>query len=423
MTYALSFLLLAGVVILISFYIRGSFRPTTATHLIGLPAASSHFATTLASFSDSHATWGEMAQFWGNVDDIQSARLEAIAQAQHSIQFETFIMTPGHRADAFRDSLCQQAQKGIHVQLLADHYGAKSISPAYWDQLRSAGVEVRFFNPFTWRDPIHYLRRNHRKLLIIDQTFALIGGAGMSDLWDGVESKEEAIDWLDFEVKWQGRLVGFLTGLFWQHWLDAGGQVNLNHHAPDRSKSNHCHPVVITPGEDPTPADSPIRSLLQLCMISAQRRIWLASPYLLPDPKTCQMLADLCRKGIEVRILTMGHRNDKPYVYYVSREHYKSLLSNGVKIHEYQPSMMHAKVILIDDHWVSLGSANVDPRSFFHNDELNICSNHPSFITHIETFFEKAFQESLLINAEKWRDRPFVEKIYGKIGNAFYWQL
>jgi len=409
MAYALSILLIIGFITLIAFYIRGSFRRQAQFRLIGLPATSNHFAETVASLSDSHA--------------IQSARLQAIAQAQHSIFFETFIMTPGRRADAFKDSLCAQAQAGVQVQILVDSYGAKSLPSDYWRTLSNAGAEIRFFNPFSWRDPISYLRRNHRKLLIIDQAFALIGGAGISDMWDGIESEGEAIAWYDFEVQWQGELVGLLTGLFFQHWLDAGGEVNLNDLDPKRSEVEQSYPIIITPGEDPTPSDSSIRSLLQLCILSAQKRIWIASPYLLPEPKTCQMVADICKKGIEVRILTMGPQNDKPYVYYVSRERYKPLLKSGVKIHEYQPSMMHAKVILIDDHWVSMGSANFDPRSFFHNDELNICTSHATLVHNIENFFEEAFQKSHCVDFKEWSDRPLQERAYGKLGSAFYWQL
>lgn len=427
MADVLSIVALIGAVVLLSFYVRGSFRRTTDIHLMGLPATVPHFDVTLASLSDSHATRGMIVGFWGSIDEIQSARLQAIATAKTSIQFETFIMTPGRRAIAFKDSLCERASAGVDVHLLADSYGSQSIAASYWRELKQAGVEVRFFNPFSWRDPVSYLRRNHRKLLLIDQQLALIGGAGISDLWDGVNAKKEPIPWLDFEVQWQGELIGFLTGLFWQHWLDAGGLVNLNEHVPYRSaatiKNQQTFPVVVTPGEDPTPSDSSIRSLLQVCILSAQQRIWLASPYLLPDPTTCQILSNVCQAGIDIRILTMGPKTDKPYVYYVSRERYGPLLKSGIHIYEHQPSMMHAKVILVDRQWGSMGSANLDPRSFFHNDELNICSSDRSLISHIETFFESAFQRSQKIQLNEWRDRPLHERAFGQIVSPFYWQL
>jgi cardiolipin synthase len=424
---------------LMCFYVQGAFRRSFDVNLIGLPASSPHFAISLGSMADSHVTQGIVQQFWSKIDTIQQERLRAIAQAKQSIQFETFIMTPGRRADAFKDSLCERARAGVQIQLLVDSYGAKSLPDSYWRELTSAGAEIRFFNPFSWRDPISYLRRNHRKLLIIDQEFAMVGGAGISDMWDGVESKGEDIPWLDFEVQWSGSCIGFLTGLFLQHWLDAGGTVDLNQHKPtdairhtphqaDEPAGEPLHSsqpseVVVTPGEDPTPADSSIRSLLQLCVLSAQERLWIASPYLLPDEATCKLLSSAHRQGVDVRILTMGPDSDKPYVYYVSRERYGPLLRQGIKLHEYQPNMMHAKVILVDRHWVSMGSANLDPRSFFHNDELNLCSNDNGLVQQLDAFFRKAFEESYRVQLEQWGDRPLLERIIGNSVNLFYWQL
>ncbi len=400
-------------------YVRGMFRRQECFDLIGIPANSPNFGLTLASLSDSHLSSGTPIHFYADIDTIQNARLEAIAQAKHSIQFETFKMSPGKRADDFASVLEQQAKKGVHIQLLADSHGAKELSNHYWSRLENAGVEVRFFNPFSWRSPIDYLGRNHRKLLIIDQNTALIGGAGISDLWDGDENTEP---WYDFEVHWQGDGLGWLTGLFWQHWLSAGGRVDLREHRPQLSNSSHTE-ILITSGEDPTPMNSPIRSLFQTCALSATERLWIASPYLLPDQTTCQMLASIQRRGIDVRVLTMGPCNDKSYVYYTAREHYASLLKNGIKLHEYQPSMMHAKVILVDHSWVCMGSANLDPRSFFHNDELNICTPNKSLVEQIETFFHQGFAQSQLIKLETWKNRPWKQRIVGQMFNIGYWQL
>lgn len=439
----LSYILLAIaailLVVLVGFYVQGAFRRSFDINLIGLPSSSPHFAITLGSMADSHVTQGRVQHFWSQIDAIQTARLRAIAQAKSSIQFETFIMTPGRRAEAFKVCLCERARAGVQIHLLADSYGARSLPDSYWHDLKSTGVEIQFFNPFSWRDPVSYLRRNHRKLLIIDQKFALIGGAGMSDMWDGVESKGDDIPWLDFEVQWSGPCIGFLTGLFLQHWLDAGGTVDLNQHKPTNSIHHAAHQdaspasesfhrsqpsdVIVTPGEDPTPAASSIRSLLQLCLLAAQERLWIASPYLLPDAATCGLLSDTHRRGVDVRILTMGPDSDKPYVYYVSRERYGPLLRQGIKLHEYQPNMMHAKVMLVDRHWVSMGSANLDPRSFFHNDELNLCSNDDELVQQIEAFFQRAFEDSKRVQFQPWGDRPLLERLIGNSVNLFYWQL
>ena len=404
-------------------YLSGHFRPRLGYSVTGLNPAAPNFLSTIASMSDSLTTQGTATHFWSDIDEIQSARLARLAAAQTSIQFETFTMTPGKRADDFAAVLKQKASEGVVVEILADSFGAEKLPTSYWRSLTNAGVNVRFFNPFTIRDPVEVLRRNHRKLLIVDQTIAMIGGAGIADRWDGKDSSGTDVPWCDFEVEWQGPMVSLLTGFFWQHWLDAGGQVDLSRHHRPAAPDNHTTPVLITPGEDPSMGDSPIRSLFQLCIAAAQTRLWIASPYLLPDDTTCQKLAAMKQQGVDVRILTMGPRADKFYVYCVSRERYRPLLNADIKIHEYQPSMMHAKLVLIDDLWVSLGSANLDPRSFFHNDELNVCTNEATLLKSVEAFFEAGFAHSELVRSQSWQQRSLKQRLIGQVGNLLYWQL
>ncbi|MEM6519333.1 MAG: phospholipase D-like domain-containing protein [Cyanobacteria bacterium P01_C01_bin.70] len=404
-------------------YLSGHFRRRLHYSVAGLNPAAPDFLPAIASLSDSLLTQGTAVRFWSKIEEIQSARLALMDSAQHSIQFETFTMTPGLRANAFAAVLKKKAADGVAVQLLADSYGAKKLPTHYWRSLTSAGVDVRFFNPFSARAPLDYLRRNHRKLLVVDQSVAMIGGAGIADRWDGEDSNNTGIPWYDLEVEWRGDMVRLLTGFFQQHWLDASGQVDLAHQPQPAPASTISTSVMITPGEDPTIGDSPIRSLMQLSMSAARTRLWIASPYLLPDDATCRKLTEIKQRGVDVRILTMGPKADKFYVYCVSRERYYALLKADIKVHEYQPSMMHAKVVLIDDLWVSLGSANLDPRSFFHNDELNICTSEAMLLREIETFFKDGFAHSQLVHLRAWQQRSPKEKILGKIGNFFYWQL
>ena len=419
----LLFLLLALIfVVLFWLYLAGTFQGEKQYHLVGLPASEPHFLQTVASMSDSLITEGETIKFWADIDEVQASRLDLIRQAQSLIQFETFKMSPGKRADDFADALCKKAIAGVTVQVLADSYGAKELPKSYWHRLEQAGVQICFFNPFSGRAPLNYIRRNHRKLLVVDQKVATVGGAGISDLWDGKDGKSYQ-PWYDFEVQWQGDVVGLLTGFFWQHWLTAGGKVDLKDHRPNLSTSSRQNPVLITPGEEPTTGDSPIRSLFQLCILSAQRRLWISSPYLLPDQVTCQMLETVQRRGVDVRILTMGPKSDKPYVYYTSRERYGALLERNIRVYEYQPSMMHSKIVLIDNHWVSIGSANLDPRSFFHNDELNLCTDSFELINQVDAFLKQGFDRSHEVSIEGWRRRPIQERAIGQLGNFFYWQF
>lgn len=404
-------------------YVRGFFHRWSQYKLINLPSPKDpNFAFTIASLSDSFLTQGKVTQFWVGADQINAARLEAIKQAKESIQFETFVMTQGSRAADFASALKKKASSGVRVQLIADSYGAKSLPKQYWRELEATGVEVRFFNKFTWRDPFYYLRRNHRKLLLIDQEIVLIGGAGVSNYWDGLAEIGDTAPWLDYEVCLEGLIVSRLKGIFLQHWLDTGGVVDLAVENLQPYPSDDPT-MLITSGEDPSYRDSGIRAVFQSLICAAQKRIWILSPYFLPSPNTRKLLDRAKRKGIDVRIITMSVRCDKRFVYYTARELYEDLFAAGVEIYEYQPSMMHAKVLLIDERWVSFGSANFDPRSFFENDELNLATSEPHFIRTIETFFHQALTESKLVTRREWQRRPLRDRLLGRFWLLFYWLL
>lgn len=416
-------LLIVAIVILLILYFRGVFREKHHYQVRNLPPPTAdNFAFTVACLSDSYITAGQVTGFWMEADQIYAARLEAIRKAQKVIQFETYMMTPGRRADEFAAALAERAQAGVRVQLIADNYGSQSMPSGYWQRLQDAGVEIGLFNEFSWRDLTHHLKRNHRKLLLIDQHLAMIGGAGISDEWDGLNTNGCSCPWFDYEVAFEGPLVARLRGIFLQHWMDAGGIADMAVD-PLVLTPEHDPKVIITPGEDPSYRDSEIRSLYQSLIQSAQYRLWIASPYFLPDPSSRRVLFEAKRRGVDIRILTMGKTCDKPFVHYTSRELYGYLLDGGIEVYEYQKSMMHAKAWLVDDHWVSLGSANFDPRSLFKNDELNISTSEPTVIPEIEAFFQQGFANSYFVNRKDWQRRSFVQRLIGQFCLLFFWQL
>ena len=422
---SLGWLLLGiGLGVLSVLYLKGVFRPKLHYKIFNLPQPTlTNYAFTLAGLSDSRISQAEHTGFWVQAEAIQTARLEAIRSAKTLIQFETYKMTPGKRADLFAMALTERALAGVKIQLIADSHGSHKIPQKYWHQLQLSGVEIRFFNPFNWRSPTDNLRRNHRKLLIIDDETVLIGGAGISDDWDGVEKQNDTEPWLDFETRFQGGIVPHLQSLFIQHWLDCDGTADLANKPLSESVATDQPLVLITPGEAPSHRDSSIRALYQVMIQAAQKQLWIASPYFLPQTNTRQLLIEAKRRGVDVRILTMGPSNDKNYVYYAARELYKNLLLNHVKIFEYQPSMMHGKVILVDGTWVSIGSGNVDPRSFLLNDELNLSTCQPQLNYQVRQFFETAFSKSECIALQDWKSRPLKQRCVGRTALLFQDQL
>ncbi len=415
-------LVIVGVVVFI-LYFRGTFRDRVEYKIKNVPAPRDpRFPLALASLSNSVTTSGRLTGFWVESEAINAARLAAIRSAQHAIHFETFFMTPGRRVNDLADALIERAQAGVEVEIVVDQYGAKKLSRRYWHRLRAAGINIHFYNDFNWKAPVDYFARTHRKLLLIDGKVGLIGGAGISDYWDGVDKIQDTGPWYDFEMRWEGEVVAALEGIFMQHWTYVRGTANLDPQIFNPLPNDDAT-VLVTAGDDPSYRASSVRALFQVSISAAKQRIWIASPYFVPDENLQRELVSAKNNGIDVRILTNGSQCDKKFVYYASCELYGDLLKAGVKIYEYQPSMMHAKALLLDNDWVSSGSANFDPRSFFHNDELDISSADKQLVQNIEQFFLQGFAKSEQIDRTQWRKRPIWQRIAGRVVLFFQWQL
>ena len=424
--------LIISLIIFIGFYLRGAFRDRLQYRVENPPdPEDEHFPITLASITNAFVTKGTVTDFWHEANQIQNARLAAIEQAQHTINFETFFMTPGQRANDFAAAIAAKASEGVRVRLIVDSYGTKDISARYWDRLQKSGVEVSFFNSFKWKAPLDYAGRTHRKLLLIDSQFGLVGGAGISDLWDGIEKSDDTQPWLDVEVKITGEIIAILEGVFSQHWTFDDGVADLSSAKSTGERQDQKEDeasadklMLVIPGANPRINFSPIRTFKYNSIIAARQRIWLASPYFLPDDNSIDLLIAAKQKGLDVRILTTSKRSDKKPVYYASFEHYGRLLKGNVEIYEFQPSMIHAKMLLIDDLWATTGSANFDPRSFCHNEELDLCSAQPKLVEGIKTTFEKGFEQSQQITYSEWQKRSLIKhRILGNIVDFFQWQL
>ncbi|MGC1309789.1 MAG: phospholipase D-like domain-containing protein [Phormidesmis sp.] len=427
-------------IVLLSLYIRGAFRWRALFHIEqALAPNDPHFLTAIKSITNSLETKGQVIDFWDTADEIQQARLDAINGAKRSIQFETFMMTPGKRANDFADALARKAIEGVKIQLLVDSWGTRSLNDKYWERLRSVGVQIVFFNPFDWRAPANYAGRTHRKLLIIDSDYVLTGGAGISNLWDGTEKSDDTQPWLDVEAALRGEVVKVLATTFQVHWqgyrrkhsevtsIDmemvyprVAPEISVASKEPAPTPSS----ILVTPGAKPSYRNSPIEMIKQSLITSARQRLWLSSPYFLPNLSTRQLLIEAQQAGVDVRILTTSDRSDKKPVYYASFEVYGSLLKAGIKIFEYQPSMLHAKMLIVDDDWVNIGSANFDYRSFLHNDELDIVTNSDRLIQQVESVFEKGFADSEQIGLKQWQQRSWPQhRILGNLVRLVQWQL
>lgn len=340
---------------------------------------------------------------------IYAGLLEGIRSARHSICFETYLFWSGPLAERFADALIERAAAGVAVKMLLDADGSRFLKRRLKRRLLESGVELRFFRPFQWTRPLQYNHRSHRKLLIVDGKVGFSGGAGIADMWLGPPP------WYEFGVRLEGQIVGLLQGAFFQNWLVAGGALSMDERFfPPLPEAEAARGMVTT--SSPLWGDSVIRLLYFGSIVSAKRRVYLASPYFLPNWDTTAALGAMALQGVEVRLLLPGPKNDKALPYFASRRLYGPLLAAGVRIFEYGEAMMHAKGFVVDDRWASLGSTNFDPRSFFLNHELNISVDSPAFAADLSERFERGFEGSTEITLEAWHRRSWRERLVGTLG-------
>ncbi len=311
-------LLILSLIIFIGFYLRGAFRDRLKYRVKNPPYPNDpQFPLILASITNSFITQGIIRDFWNEPGAIQKARLDAISKAQYTIDFETFFMTPGQRADNFAVAIAQKALEGVEVRLIVDSYGTKDISKQYWERLKRSGVKILFFNSYNWKAPLDYAGRTHRKLLLIDNKFGLVGGAGISDLWDGTQKDDDSQPWLDVEMSLEGEIIAILERVFSQHWTFGNCTADLSRQKPQiiGNKNKQQNLMLVIPGANPRIRFSPIRAFKYNSIISARKSIWLASPYFLPDDNSINLLIAAKQNGLDVRILTTSERSDKKLVY------------------------------------------------------------------------------------------------------------
>lgn len=335
------------------------------------------------------------------------AMLTAIDNARTSIALELYLMETGRLTDRLITALSAAVQRGVAVMVLLDGLGSMGLVEEDRQRLRDAGVALRFFNPLAWQGLSKNLTRDHRKILVIDGQIAFTGGFGAVDDFLGA--------WFEVAVRIEGPVVADWLGLFTKLWrspLTRGqGDPGLHDRFPPKpqpleDRRGMWGRVVWGRGY----RYQAIRRSLHQRVINAQRRIWVCTPYFVPTLSLRKRLASAARQGIDVRLLLPGDAHDHPGVRYAGQRFYGRLLRAGVRIFEFQPSFIHAKLTLADD-WVSVGSCNFDHWSLQWNLEANqeILDSH--FAGEVARLFEESFAESREILPEQWMHRPWLQRV------------
>src|SRR5437868_3500408 len=302
-----------------------------------------------------------------NGDEIFPAMLNAIRSAKRSINLETYVFWDGEIAREFTIALSERARAGVHVNLILDAQGTRKMGVANRKQLQDAGVQIVKYHSAFWPDPRRYNNRSHRKLLIVDGRIAFIGGAGIADLWTG--NADSTKHWRDNHYKVMGPVVAQLQASFVSSWIKTRGNVlHGSDYFPPLEDSGSLQAQAIRSGAHYENLDL----LYLLAVASAKRSLRSENAYFLPDDLTRKELVEAAKRGTRIEIIVPGKTIDQKLVRAASRRHWPELVQAGIKIYEYEPTMVHVKMLIVDDKFVSLGSANFDNRPIRLNDEANL---------------------------------------------------
>jgi cardiolipin synthase A/B len=344
-----------------------------------------------------------------NGTQYYEAELEAIRGAQRTINMEAYIFQKGEVTRRFVEALAERARAGVRVNVVLDALGSMGTTDDYLEPLRHAGGKFAWYHPVRWYMLARYNNRTHRELIVIDGRTAFVGGAGFADHWLHARPKHPA--WRDTMVRIVGDAVPNLQATFAENWLEASGELLTGPDYFPKYEVESDAAVLVINSTPSAGGSTRARMLFQVLLASAQKSIWITSPYFLPDSSMSSELVRAMReRGVSVKIVVPGKHSDHMLTRSSSRRAYGALLKAGAEIYEYQPAMIHAKVLLIDGLWSVAGSTNFDNRSFGLNDEVNLAVRDRGFCGRLEQDFTRDLANSQAISYEKWRNRPLLER-------------
>ena len=355
---------------------------------------------------------GNRAQELLNGDQIFPDMLKAIRSAQHSITFETYIYWSGDIGREFADALSERAKAGVKVHVLLDWVGSAKIDDSFLDEMRASGVEIRKFHKPNWYNLGRLNNRTHRKLLVVDGKTGFTGGVGIAPKWTG--NGQDAEHWRDSHFRVEGPVVAQMQAVFMDNWLKVTGQV-MHGEAYFPAIQVMGDSVAQVFSSSPSGGSESMQLMYQLSITAAAHSVDLSSAYFVPDALTTQALTDALQRGVKIRIITPGEIIDTDTVRAASRGSWGPLLKAGAQIYEYQPSMYHCKVMIVDNLLVSVGSTNFDNRSFRLNDEANLNVYDPAFAQRQTLIFETDLKTARQVTYDDWINRPLKEKLTEKL--------
>jgi cardiolipin synthase len=378
------------------------------------------FLRSMAGLLPPAAIGGNKITTLTNGDEIFPAMLSAIGAAQHTVTFETFIYWQGRIGRQFADALIERARAQVKVHVLLDWLGSNRIDLDSIQSMNDAGVEVQRYHPLRWYNIRRVNNRTHRKLLVVDGTVGFTGGVGIADEWSG--NAQDPDHWRDSHFKLEGPVVAQCQAAFADNWLKTRSRVlSGGEYFPKiAAVGTHRAQVVMS---SPAEGSESARLMYLLAITSAAHSVRIATAYFVPDDLSVETLIDARRRGVKVAIIVPGEHNDTDVTRRAGRSLWGPLLQAGAEIYEYQPTLYHCKVMIVDDCWTSVGSANFDNRSFRLNDEANVNIYDADFAREQIRGFEHDLERSRRITLEEWSNHPWTEKLKDRAAGLVRSQL
>ena len=347
-----------------------------------------------------------------NGDASFPAILDAIRGARESINIELFIFNEGEIGAQVARALADKAREGVEVRVLLDDFG--SHPGPLEDLMTQAGVKLRWYKPLRIYSIYKVGKRTHRKILTVDGKIGFTGGFAVDDRWRGDARNPK--EWRDLNVKVEGPVVAQLQAIFMEDWVHTTGEVlNGQEQFPPIPAAGTM--LVQAIASSRTDSSSKAKLLYYMAIQAARKSIWMENAYFVPDGQIRRGLVNAVARGVDVRVIVPGPHIDIPFVRMASRYHYGELLDGGVKIYEFQPTMLHSKVMVVDSLWTTIGSINIVNRSMKKNAEANVAIYDRGFAAIVEKSILADFERSEVFTRAKWKKRGFL----ARVGEVFSW--
>ncbi|MFJ8584672.1 phosphatidylserine/phosphatidylglycerophosphate/cardiolipin synthase family protein [Streptomyces sp. NPDC093595] len=343
-----------------------------------------------------------------NGDEIFPAMLAAIRGAEHTVDMMTFVYWRGRIARDFAAALAERARAGVRVRLLLDGFGARQIENDLLDTMDEAGVQIAWFRKPFWLSPFKQNHRCHRKALVVDEHTAFTGGVGIAEEWCG--DARNPGEWRDTHVQVRGPAVDGIAAAFAQNWAECHDELY-----DDRDRftehAQHGTSIVQVVRGSASIGWQDMQTLIRVMLTSAEERFRLATAYFAPDTYFIDLLCATARRGVQVQILLPGPYTDQRACQLAGQSHYTELLSAGVEIRQYQPTMMHAKIITVDGVASLIGSTNFNRRSMDHDEEVMLAALDETFTATLDEHFDQDLADSAVIDLRRWRRRAALQRL------------